>query len=65
MIVLSPLQTQVAPGITAPLVEQESFRLHMANADAFSLEMCAEVCARCQHKEAIDPHAQQAQASAP
>jgi hypothetical protein len=33
-------------------VEQESYRLHAADAAAFPLSMCAEVCARCQHKPA-------------
>ena len=45
-----------ATGYTASIlrksIEQESLRLHMEDAAAFPLSMCAEVCSRCQHKPA-------------
>jgi hypothetical protein len=45
-----------ATGYTASIlrksIEQESLRLHMEDAAAFPLSMCAEVCSRCMHKPA-------------
>ena len=48
--VLKPHAQKHTAGTLRKAVEQESFRLHMADADVFSLQDCAEVCARCQHK---------------
>ena len=50
--VLKPHAQKHTAGMLRKAVEQESFRLHMADADAHSLQDCAEVCARCQHKAA-------------
>ena len=49
---LVKLATGSAPGILRKSIEQEPLRLHVEDAEAFPLSMCAEVCTRCQRKPA-------------
>ena len=50
MIVLSPLQTQVAPGITAPLADPTSPVRIRGSIGVFPVYVATNVCRDCMHK---------------